>query len=96
MFLVIVCHKQPQNVDLKQMALLKCIYYDNLEKTFTVYQCNACKSIIDDRGRAGFGEKELCQKKKKHPLQHKTCASRFSAQVKTRLPKVIKNKIVLS
>ena len=50
------------------MALLKCIYYDNLEKTFTVYQCNACKSIIDDRGRAGFGENELCQKKKKTPF----------------------------
>ena len=34
----------------------------NLEKTFTVYQRNACKSIIDDRGREGFGENDLCQK----------------------------------
>ena len=62
-FSAIFRHKQPQNVDLKQLALLKWIYYDNLEKTFTVYQRNACKSIIDDRGRAGLGENDLCQKK---------------------------------
>ena len=79
MFLGIFRHKQPQNVDLKQLALLKLRYYVNLEKTFTVYQRNACKSIIDDRGRAGFGENDLCQKK--NSLQRKTCASRFSVQV---------------
>ena len=27
-----------------------------------VYQRNACKSITDDRGRAGSGENDLCQK----------------------------------
>ena len=79
MFSEIFCHKQPQNVDLKQLALLKLRYYDNLEETFTVYQRNACKTIIDDRGRAGLGENDLCQKK--HSVQRKTCASRFSAQV---------------
>ena len=30
-------------------------------KLLQVYQRNACKSIIDDRGRAGFAD--LCQKK---------------------------------
>ena len=50
-------------------------------KRFLVYQRNACKSIIDDRGRAGLGENDLCQKKK-NPLQNTTCASRLSAQVK--------------
>ena len=48
--------KKPQNVDLKQLPLLKRRYYDNLEKAFTVYKRNACKSIIDDRGRSGLGE----------------------------------------
>ena len=33
-------------------------------KRFLVYQRKACKSIIDDRGRAGFGENDLCQNKK--------------------------------
>ena len=33
-------------------------------KTFAVYQRNACKSITDERGRAGSGENDLCQKKK--------------------------------
>ena len=63
-FSAIFRHKQSQNVDLKQLALLKWIYYENLEKTFAVYQRNACKSIIDDRGREGFGENDLCQKNK--------------------------------
>ena len=63
MFSGIFRHKQSQNIDLKQLALLKLRYYNNLEKTFTVYQRNACKSIIDDRGRAGFRENDLCQKK---------------------------------
>ena len=49
-------------------------------KTFAVYQRNACKSITDERGRAGSGENDLCQKKK-NPLQNTTCASRLSAQV---------------
>ena len=62
---LLVRHKQPQKVDLKQLALLKRIYYGNLEKTFTVYQRNACKSITYhmDCGRAGSGENDLCQKK---------------------------------
>ena len=64
MFSAIFRHKQPQNVDLKQLALLKWIYYGNLEKTFAVYQRNACKSITDERGRAGSGENDLCQNKK--------------------------------
>ena len=79
MFSAIFRHKQPQNVDLKQLALLKLIYYDNLEKTFTVYQRDACKSIIDDVAERGSGRMTCA--KKKHPLQPKTCASRFSAQV---------------
>ena len=33
-------------------------------KRFFVYQRNACKSVIDDRGRAGLGENDLCQKRK--------------------------------
>ena len=33
-------------------------------KRFLVYQRNACKSIIDDRGRAGLGENDSCQNKK--------------------------------
>ena len=41
-----------------------------MEKTFTVYQRNACKSIIDDRGRAGFGENDLCKKKIKPFAEH--------------------------
>ena len=56
-------HKQPQNVDRKQLALLKWIYYGNLEKTSIVWQRNACKSITDDRGRAGTRKNDLCQKK---------------------------------
>ena len=64
-FSAIFRHKQPQNVNLKQSALLKWIYYGTLEKTFTVYQRNACKSITDERGRARSGENDLCQKKKK-------------------------------
>ena len=63
MFSAIFRHRQPQNVDLKQLALLKLIYDGTLEKTFAVYQRNACKSITDERGRAGFGENDLCQKK---------------------------------
>ena len=39
-------------------------------KRFLVYQRNACKSIIDDRGRAGFGENDLCQKKKNPFAEH--------------------------
>ena len=35
-----------------------------LKKTFAVYQRNACKSITDERGRAGSGENDLCQNKK--------------------------------
>ena len=62
-FSVIFRHKQPQNVVLEQLVLLKWIYYGNLEKTFAVYQRNACKSITDDRDRAGSGENDLCQKK---------------------------------
>ena len=34
-----------------------------MEKTFAVYQRNACKSITDERDRAGSGENDLCQKK---------------------------------
>ena len=63
MFSAIFRHKQPQNVDLKQLALLKLIYYDNLEKTFTFYQRNACKSIIDDVAERGSG-RMTCAKKK--------------------------------
>ena len=33
-------------------------------KTFTTYQRNACKSMIDDLGRAQYGERDSCQKKK--------------------------------
>ena len=36
-----------------------------MEKTYTVYQRNACKSITDERDRAGSGENDLCQKKNK-------------------------------
>ena len=39
-------------------------------KRFLVYQRTACKSIIDDRGRAGFGENDLCQKKIKPFAEH--------------------------
>ena len=62
-FSAIFRHKQPHNVTLKQLALLKWIYYGTLEKTFAVYQRNACKSIPDDSGRAGSGENDLCQNK---------------------------------
>ncbi|MCV6637049.1 hypothetical protein, partial [Candidatus Albibeggiatoa sp. nov. NOAA] len=42
----------------KAVSIVKInIYYGNLEKTFAVYQRNACKSITDERGRAGSGEK---------------------------------------
>ena len=64
-FSAIFRHKQPHNVTLKQLALLKWIYYGTLEKTFAVYQRNACKSITDESGRAGSGENDLCQKKNK-------------------------------
>ena len=63
-FSAIFRHKQPQNVRLKQLVLLKWICYGNLEKTLAVYQRNACKSITNERGRAGSGENDLCQKKK--------------------------------
>ena len=42
-------------------------------KKFTIYQRNACKSIFDDRGRAGFEEND-----QKNPLQNTTCASRVT------------------
>ena len=69
-FSAIFRHKQPQNVDLEQLVLLKWIYYGNLEKTFAVYQGNACKSITDERGWAGSGENDLCQKKIKPFAEH--------------------------
>ena len=65
-FSAIFRHKQPQNVNLKQLALLKWIYYGTLEKTFAVYQRNACKSITDERGRGGSRENDLCQKQEAH------------------------------
>ena len=33
-------------------------------------QRNACKSITDESGRAGSGENDLCQKKKKPFAEH--------------------------
>ena len=41
-----------------------------MKKTFAVYQRNACKSITDERGRAGSGENDLCQKKIKPFAEH--------------------------
>ena len=83
-FSAIFRHKQPQNVDLKQLVLLKCIYYGNLEKTFAVYQRNACKSITDERGRAGSGENDLCQKKIKPLAEHDLRVTLECAGKKTR------------
>ena len=34
------------------------------------FQRNACKSITDERGRAGSGENDLCQKKIKPFAEH--------------------------
>ena len=81
MFSVIFRHKQPQNVNLKQLALLKWIYYGNLDKTFAVYQPNACKSITDECGQVGSGENDLCQKIKpfaEHDLHEFIYGTEFS------------------
>ena len=74
-FSAIFRHKQPQNVDLKQLSLLKWIYYGTLEKTFAVYQRHACKSITDERGRAGSAGNDLCPKKTLCRTRHARHAS---------------------
>ena len=45
MISVIFRNKQPQNVDLEQLTLLKWIYYDNLEKTLIHILSTQCLQI---------------------------------------------------